>query len=491
MRHHHLPVSVAVAMIFNSLVFLVFFPVVFVGNVALARTANLRKLFLLVASYFFYAQWDPRFLILIWVSTAVDWFVGGALGSATGQRKRRLLLAVSLVVNIGLLGTFKYLNFFIESAGALLEAIGFQPNLPVLQLILPVGISFYTFQTMSYTLDIYFGKLKPQKSALEFALFVAFFPQLVAGPIVRARDLLPQLAANPMPTRKDLSAGTYDILSGLLKKVLIADVLGAQLATPFYENPEQYGFFGALTGIYGFAFQIFGDFAGYSQIAIGCSRLLGYELPTNFNNPFMSRNNLEIWRRWHITLLTWMRDYLYIPLGGSKLGERKTYRNIMITNLFAGVWHGAGINFIIWGIVNGVTICCSRLYQLGRGKRGKKDSPDDPLVKIWWQRAVTFHVWILAMPLFRTDTLADVAEVGRAIFRLESPYGPTPDVPLRGVLLLVLAVAMMSWSEYYGRGIRNTWNRLLPEAQGVIFLVAIGAFGLLSVEATPFIYFQF
>ena len=478
-------------MVFNSLVFLVFFPTVFVGNLLLARTATARKVFLLLASYFFYAQWDPRFLILIWVSTAVDWFVGGALGRAEGLKKRRLLLTISLVVNIGLLATFKYLNFFIESAGVMLEAIGFEANLPVLRLILPVGISFYTFQTLSYTLDIYFGKLKPQKSAVEFALFVAFFPQLVAGPIVRARDLLPQLAKNPLPTREDLSAGTYHILSGLIKKVVIADILGAQLATPFYENPEQYGFFGAITGIWGFAFQIFGDFAGYSQIAIGCSRMLGYGLPKNFDNPFMSRTNLEIWRRWHITLLTWMRDYLYIPLGGSKLGEAKTYRNIMITNLFAGVWHGAGLNFIIWGIVNGVTICGSRLYQIGRAKRGKKDSPDDPLIKIWFQRALTFHIWILAMPLFRTDTLDDVKKVFRAVFRFDSPHGPTAEVPLRGVLVLVLAFLLTTLSEYHGKRIRLAWRRIPPELQGAIFVAAIGAFGLLSVEATPFIYFQF
>jgi len=478
-------------MLFNSLVFLVFFPIVFLGNLALARTASLRKIFLLAASYFFYAQWDYRFLLLIWLSTAVDWFVGGALGKTEGQTKRRVLLAISLFVNLGLLATFKYMDFFIESANVLINSIGLHGNIHTLRWILPVGISFYTFQTMSYTLDIYFRKLTPQKSALDFALFVAFFPQLVAGPIVRARDLLPQLQKNPLPSRKDLSAGTYDILSGLTKKVLIADILGAQLATPFYSNPEQYGVFGATAGIYAFAFQIFGDFAGYSQIAIGCSRLLGYQLPKNFDNPFMSRTNLEIWRRWHITLLTWMRDYIYIPLGGSRCGEKKTYRNIMLTNLCSGVWHGAGINFVTWGIVNGITICCSRFYQRWRKQRGKVNLGSDSQFKIWSQRAITFHIWILAMPLFRTDSLADVAEVGRALMRFSSPLGNTPEVPLRGVLLLLLAVAMTSCSEYYGNRIRHTWGRLLPEVQGALFLIFIGMFGLLSVEATPFIYFQF
>ncbi|MFK5956872.1 MAG: MBOAT family O-acyltransferase [Planctomycetota bacterium] len=450
-----------------------------------------RKIFLLLASYFFYAQWDYRFLFLIWVSTAIDWFVGAKIGAEERPKQRKWWLWLSLAVNFGLLGTFKYMGFFVESANALLEAIGMHGNIHTLKLILPVGISFYTFQTLSYSLDIYFRKIKPHDSALDFALFVGFFPQLVAGPIVRARDFLPQLKSNPMPTTDDLKMGIYHILSGLFKKVIIADVLGADLAQPYYSDPDGYGFFGAMAGIYGFAFQLFGDFAGYSQMAIGCALLLGFKLPKNFDNPFMARNNLEIWRRWHITLLTWMRDYIYIPLGGSRGGNKKTYRNIMITNLFSGVWHGAGVNFVIWGIVDGITICFSRVFQMGRKARGRVDSPDDAVWWIWWQRFVTFHVWLIAMPIFRTQSIDQLAAVGRSLIRLGPSGEVVGPVPIRGLILIVLALAMTIISEYYGSTIRRLWRRLTPELLGVAFLLILGLSGLLATEGSPFIYFQF
>lgn len=479
-------------MVFNSILFLLFFPAIFVGNSLLLRKPTLRKVFLLLASYFFYAQWDYRFLFLIWTSTAVDWFVGGAIGREERPEQRKWWLWLSLAVNIGLLATFKYLGFFIESANDMLEMMGFEGHLPVLRLILPVGISFYTFQTLSYTLDIYFKKLKPHDSALDFALFVGFFPQLVAGPIVRARDFLPQLKENPAPSRDDLRMGVYHILSGLFKKVIIADVLGSDLAQPFYGNPEQYGFFGAMAGIYGFAFQLFGDFAGYSQMAIGCAMLLGFRLPKNFDNPFMARNNLEIWRRWHITLLTWMRDYIYIPCGGSRGGEKQTYRNIMITNIFSGVWHGAGWNFLIWGIVDGITICISRMYQMARKAAGKVDLPTDPALKIWWQRFLTFHVWLIAMPIFRTETLGQLAEVGKALVRLGPATGiDAGPIPIRGLVLIALGLAMTIISEYFGKAIRARWRTLSPEFLGVAFLLIVGLAGLLSTEGSRFIYFQF
>ena len=480
-----------VLMVFNSVIFLLFFPAIFVGNSVLSRRPVWRKLFLLLASYFFYAQWDYRFLFLIWISTAIDWIVGAKIGGEERPKQRKWWLWVSLAVNIGLLGTFKYMGFFVESANALLEAIGMNGNIHTLKLILPVGISFYTFQTLSYSLDIYYRKIKPHDSVLDFALFVGFFPQLVAGPIVRARDFLPQLKQNPMPTREDLSMGIYHILSGLFKKVIIADVLGADLAQPYYSDPDAYGFFGAMAGIYGFAFQLFGDFAGYSQMAIGCALLLGFKLPKNFDNPFMARNNLEIWRRWHITLLTWMRDYIYIPLGGSRGGENKTYRNIMITNIFSGVWHGAGINFVIWGIVDGITICFSRIFQMGRKARGSIDSPDDPALWIWWQRFLTFHVWLIAMPIFRTQNLDQLAAVGRSLVRWDASSEIAGATPMRGLVLVAVALAMTIISEYYGPAIRGFWRKLSPELLGVAFLGILGLSGLLATEGSPFIYFQF
>ncbi len=477
-------------MVFNSIVFLLFFPSVFVGNTLLARWPVVRKSFLLAASYFFYAQWDYRFLFLIWLSTLVDWFVGSALGREQRPHARKYWLWFSLGVNFGLLATFKYLGFFVDSANALLETIGLHGNLPSLRLILPVGISFYTFQTLSYTLDIYFRKAKPHHSALDFALFVGFFPQLVAGPIVRARDFLPQLAKNPLPKREDLSLGVYHVLSGLFKKVVIADLLGHDLAQPFYSQPDHFGFFGAMSGIYGFAFQLFGDFAGYSQMATGFALMLGFRLPENFRNPFMARNNLEIWRRWHITLLTWMRDYIYIPLGGSRGSKAQTNRNILLTNLFSGIWHGAGWNFLLWGLVDGITICLSRAYQQMRKTAGFLPTPQDPSWMIWSQRFLTFHIWLLAMPIFRTRNLEHLSQVGRSLTRLH-PTSTAAAIPSRGLLLLALALAMTIISEYQGPRIRRFWLQLAPELQGMACASLLGLCGLLTTEGSPFIYFQF
>jgi D-alanyl-lipoteichoic acid acyltransferase DltB (MBOAT superfamily) len=479
-------------MFFNSVSFLLFFPAVFAVDLLLQRrNATARKTFLLLASWFFYAQWDPRFLILIWISTFVDWFVGNGLHRAQGRRARNTLLGVSLVVNLGLLGTFKYYDFFIESANLLLESLGLNGNLPVLRLILPGGISFDTFQTLSYTIEIWRGTLKPARSALDFALFVGFFPQLVAGPIVRASEFLPQVEKNPRASREDLSLGVYEILSGLFKKVVIADLIGGDLANGFYGDPERYGFLGAMAGIYGFAFQLFGDFAGYSQIAVGCGRILGFKLPQNFFNPYMARSNVEVWRRWHVTLITWMRDYIYIPLGGSRSGEARTYRNILITNLFSGVWHGAGINFVIWGLVNGLTICWSRWWMIVKAKRGVVERND--AWTVWKQRFLFFHVFLIPMPIFRTPDLATLGEVGRALVR----WGPDDgvidpgEIPRRGVFLLVLALAMTIASEYRGKSIRRVWGSLRPEVQGAFAVCLFGLYALVSAERVPFVYFQF
>ena len=478
-------------MFFNSVPFLLFFPAVFIVDLLLQRrSATARKGFLLLSSWFFYAQWDYRFLFLIWLSTVVDWLVGNVLHAAEGRRKRNFLLGISLVVNLGLLGTFKYYDFFIESANLLIESVGLNGNLPVLRLILPVGISFYTFQTLSYTIEIWRGKLKPAKSALDFALFVGFFPQLVAGPIVRASEFLPQAEKNPRASREDLALGVYEILSGLFKKIVIADLIGGDLANSFYEDPTRYGFLGAMAGIYGFAFQLFGDFAGYSQIAVGCGRLMGFKLPQNFFNPYMARNNVEVWHRWHVTLITWMRDYIYIPLGGSRSGEARTYRNILVTNLFSGIWHGAGINFVLWGLINGATICWARWWMIFKAKRGIVSK--EYLLTVWRQRIAFFHVFLIPMPIFRTPDLATLGEVGLALTRNGPAEGVEAGlIPTRGLLLLVLALSMTIVSEYRGKRIRRTWTSMRPEVQGAAAVCLFGLFALVSAERVPFVYFQF
>jgi len=476
-------------MLFNSITFLLFFPTVFLVDLALQRKASWRKLFLLVASYLFYANWDWRFLGLIWASTAVDWFVGNALAAESQDKRRKLLLTISLVVNLGMLATFKYLGFFLESTNALLEGIGLEAHLPVLRLMLPVGISFYTFQTLSYTIDIYRRQLEPARTFLDFALFVAFFPQLVAGPIVRAADFIPQLYRNPRSNRRDISLGLYEIAVGLFKKVVIADIIGNQLASPFYNNPEQFGAWGAVLGIYGFCFQVYGDFAGYSQIAIGCARILGFELPQNFRWPFMSRNNIELWSRWHISLSSWLRDYLYIPLGGSRGGRWFIYRNILLTNLLAGLWHGAGWNFVFWGGLNGIMISGAHARNAKRKKLGI-GQPD-----AWWQKAqqrfITFHCFALSLLIFRTYSWDHFTGVLAALTRGSGLEAMASPIPSRAVAALLLAILLHIVGERAHPPLQRAWHRVGPEMQGAFLILLFGLFSHLATERTPFFYFQF
>ena len=476
-------------MLFNSITFLLFFPTIFLVDLVLQRKAWMRKSFLLGASYLFYAGWDWRFLGLIWASTIVDWFVGKALQHQEREGRRRLLLTISLVANLGMLCTFKYLDFFIESTNMMLEGIGFSGHIEVLRLMLPVGISFYTFQTLSYTIDIYRRQLEPARTFLDFALFVAFFPQLVAGPIVRASHFIPQLYKNPRATRADVSRGLYEIAVGLFKKVVIADIIGNQLAGPFYNNPEQFGIWGAMLGIYGFSFQVYGDFAGYSGIAIGCARILGFELPVNFRWPFMARNIVELWSKWHISLSTWLRDYLFIPLGGSRGGRWFIYRNIIITNLLAGLWHGAGWNYVIWGGYNGLTICLGHHQNSKRKKLGVGQSD------VWWhqilQRLLTYHTIVISFILFRCYTWDHFTDVLGAIGRSDGLVPMDSPIPGRAVLILFLAVFLHIIGERAHPPLRRAWHRVGPEVQGAFLVLLFGLFSHLDTERTPFIYFQF
>lgn len=476
-------------MLFNSITFLLFFPTVFLVDLALQRKASWRKLFLLVASYLFYANWDWRFLGLIWASTCIDWFVGNAMAAETQQKRRKWLLTISLVANLGMLATFKYLGFFLESTNNLLESLGFDAHIEVLRLMLPVGISFYTFQTLSYTIDIYRKQLEPARTFLDFALFVAFFPQLVAGPIVRAATFIPQLYENRRSTRRDVSLGLYEIAIGLFKKVVIADIIGNQLATPFYNNPEQFGTWGALLGIYGFCFQVYGDFAGYSQIAIGCARILGFNLPQNFRWPFMARNNIDLWARWHISLSSWLRDYLYIPLGGSRGGKWMIYRNILITNLLAGLWHGAGWNFVFWGGINGMMISGAH----ARNSKRKKLGIGQP--NAWWQvarqRFITFHCFALSLLVFRTYSWDHFTGVLSAMARTEGLEPMDSPIPGRAVAALILAIFLHMIAERVHPPLQRAWHRVGPEIQGAFLILLFGLFSHLATERTPFFYFQF
>ncbi len=338
-------------MLFNSIEFLLFLPVVFIIYWSISKRLILQNVFLLAASYFFYALWDYRFLSLIIISSLVDYLVGISLSKSDSKLARKGLLLLSLLVNLGFLLVFKYYNFFAESFVDLCKLLNFEPSYTTLNIVLPVGISFYTFQTLSYSIDIYRRKLEPTKSMLNFFTYVAFFPQLVAGPIERAINLLPQIEKKRHFDYVNAKLGLRQILWGLFKKVAIADNC-AQLVNPIFADYSDFSSTTLILGAVFFAIQIYCDFSGYSDIAIGVSRLLGIELKLNFNYPYFSRDIAEFWRRWHISLSTWFRDYVYFPLGGSRVSKALQFRNIFIIFVVSGFWHGANWTFIFWGFLH-------------------------------------------------------------------------------------------------------------------------------------------
>lgn len=354
-------------MLFNSLTFVVFFVLVLaLHHAPLGWTT--KKANLLIASYLFYAAWNPPFVILLWISTFIDWHVAKRLFVEDVKTRRRLLLAISVVVNLGLLGYFKYGAFLLENFIAIAAAAGIEYQPPEWNIILPVGISFYTFQTMAYSLDVYLRRAEPSKSFLDFALFVTFFPQLVAGPIVRPTHLLPQFATPRMATPKQLYWGLGLITIGLFQKIVVADGLLAPSADAVFGAKEMLHPVDAWLGTLAFSGQIFSDFAGYSTTAIGVALTLGFGLPDNFRFPYAAIGFSDFWRRWHISLSSWLRDYLYVPLGGNRKGNLRTYANLMTTMLLGGLWHGASWAFVVWGGLHGLYLAAERWLKARFGK---------------------------------------------------------------------------------------------------------------------------
>ncbi|RLA27728.1 MAG: MBOAT family protein [Gammaproteobacteria bacterium] len=346
-------------MLFNSLTFIAFFILVLaLHNAPLSWTT--KKTNLLIASYLFYAAWNPPFVILLWISTVIDWHVAKKLFTEQVQSKRKVLLAVSVVVNLGLLGYFKYGGFLMENFQVLMSMAGIDYQPPDWSIVLPVGISFYTFQTMAYSLDVYLRRAEPSKSFLDFALFVTFFPQLVAGPIVRPTHLLPQFATPRVATRQQLYWGLGLMTIGLFQKIVVADGLLAPASDAVFGATNMLHPVDAWLGTLAFSGQIFSDFAGYSTTAIGVALTLGFGLPDNFRYPYAAIGFSDFWRRWHISLSTWLRDYLYIPLGGNRKGNIRTYANLMTTMLLGGLWHGASWTFVVWGGLHGVYLAAER-----------------------------------------------------------------------------------------------------------------------------------
>ncbi len=347
---------------FNSYIFAAFFAVVLVVyNLPIGWRGQ--KIWLLITSYVFYAAWDPVFIVLVWLSTFVDWTAARWISNASTKRRKKLLMIVSVIVNLGVLGYFKYGNFVLENVTAGLNAIGVDYHPAPFDIVLPIGISFYTFHTLSYTLDVYLERTKPWTSFLDFALYVTFFPALVAGPILRASQFLPQCAVQRRTTSRQLAWGLSLLVLGLFEKSVLADIVMAPPVDDVFKTAGHVGLIDAWTGTLAFAGQIVCDFAGYSTCAIGVAMCLGFSLPDNFRFPYAAIGFSDFWRRWHISLSTWLRDYLYIPLGGNRVGPVRTYVNLMLTMLIGGLWHGASWTFVVWGGLHGAYLIGERVFE--------------------------------------------------------------------------------------------------------------------------------
>jgi alginate O-acetyltransferase complex protein AlgI len=486
---------------FNSVEYAIFFAAIFVAFWSLRQRHTLRTLLLVLASAWFYTRFDygrshPHlgwvYLSVLFCSAAIDFALARAIHQTEDQRRRFQLMVLSVVYNLGVLAYFKYTNFGIEAArGALAHAhIHLQPR--TLQVILPIGISFFTFETMSYTIDVYRRELAPAKSFLEYMLFISFFPHLVAGPIIRPKDMLPQLRADPVLDGTRGSQGLFLVACGLLKKVVIADYLALNVVDRVFDRTDWFSGPEVLAGIYGYALQIYCDFSGYTDIAIGSALLLGYVLPKNFDSPYRSRSLQEFWRRWHISLSSWLRDYLYIPLGGSRGGPWKTYRNLMITMVLGGLWHGASWNFVLWGAMHGGALAVTRMWQRFRARRAglpaDREIEDHPAVEVM-KGVLTFHYVCLAWVFFRASSFPQAMLVLKQVVR----GGFHVTNLSRGILLCLLAgfVTHLLPDDAHRR-LRDTFIRLPAVAQGgLLFVVALVLREVASSAVVPFVYFQF
>ena len=430
-------------MLFNSLLFICFFSIVYPLYLCLRHRWQNRLL--LVASYIFYGAWDYRFLSLIFISTCVDYIVALMLSQQAEPRTRKWLLAVSIIINLGILGFFKYFNFFSESLHLLSQSVGLEVNRPLLEVVLPVGISFYTFQSISYSVDVFRNKLKPLKNFFDFALYVSFFPQLVAGPIERATHLLPQITQPRKVSADAIKLGFWLIVLGYYQKLVIADNLAGIVDSIFSDAVPSSGAV-AMLGGYAFAFQIYGDFAGYSNIACGISALMGFSLINNFDSPYFAKNPSDFWRRWHISLSEWLRDYLYIPLGGNKYGQLKTYRNLMITMLLGGLWHGAAWTFVAWGALHGGILALYRAF--GFTKSAYQNIREKLTVKTAGLIFLMFNINCTIWLFFRADSIGQAQAFVFSIFtnfRISGGVGLSNWVNFVQVIWFLLLLDAIAW----------------------------------------------
>jgi alginate O-acetyltransferase complex protein AlgI len=467
-------------MIFSSLEYLIFLGFV-LAFLAIVPSQKIKKIFLLLASYFFYSYWDYRFLLLLILITIVNYWFGLQI-EKNSDRQRRLWMAVSVSFNLIMLGVFKYFNFFLDTANALFKSAGV--NFGVINIILPIGISFIIFEVISYTVDIY-RRENRAGSFFELAFLVTFFPHLIAGPILKPTNFLPQLQQNIAIERANLIDGGQLFIVGWVKKVLVADRLSL-VVDPVFASPEAYNSLTIWLAVFAYALQIYGDFSGYSDMAIGSAKMMGFEIPNNFDFPYISRSVTEFWRRWHISLSNWLRDYLYIPLGGNRKGSLRTYFNLIVVMLLGGLWHGASWNFVVWGGLHGIGLSIHRIWSQ-RNKKANLDKQPSWLMSLisWWVTLIfVCTLWVF----FRSPNFATSWIV------IEKMYGFTD---LSGVtwiatgFLLALPICLIAeWGTLRLRlGKKLNLNRFFDLF--VLFFISLSLFLLAPENPAPFIYFQF
>ncbi|WP_147678597.1 MBOAT family O-acyltransferase [Algibacter pacificus] len=478
-------------MLFNSLDFAVFLPVVFLLYWFItSKNLKHQNLLLVVASYVFYGWWDYRFLALIFLSSIVDYSIGLQLKKDRKSSRRKRLLGLSIVFNLGFLGFFKYYNFFADNFVEVFSFFGKQISSNTLNIILPVGISFYTFQTLSYTIDVYKRKLEPTTDFISFLAFVSFFPQLVAGPIERATNLLPQFYKKRKFQYNKAVDGCRQILWGLFKKIVIADNC-AEYANQIFNDTNEYSGSTLVIGAVFFTFQIYGDFSGYSDIAIGTSRLFGFNLKQNFATPYFSRDMAEFWRRWHISLSTWFRDYLYIPLGGSRGSTRVSVRNTLIIFLVSGFWHGANWTYIVWGFLNALYFLPLLLWHRNRINTNiVAENRSLPSFIELLQMGFTFCLSVFAWIFFRADSIAHAMNFISRIF--SNTLFKLPTVRPTYLIVIVVLFIIIEWLGRHGKHTLETlFSNNSRALRWAFYMVLIGCIFIFKGEEQEFIYFQF
>src|SRR3954453_2405447 len=472
-------------MLFPTIQFGIFFPIVFVGSWLLRPHPRRWKLFLLVASYVFYGWWDWHYCFLLAALTVVNQVFVVGINEARSHAAKRAWCLVGVAANVGVLGYFKYYNFFVDSVTNGFGKFGIPLSPPVVQVILPIGISFFTFQAMSYVIDAYRDNLKPV-GLLDFAVYLSFFPHLVAGPIVRATEFLPQLRKRADPRRIEGAHAFRLIVAGMFKKVVVSSFLASTIVDKVFAAPGNHSSLEILLAIYGYAFQIYADFSGYTDIAIGIALLLGIRFPPNFDSPYIALSLQDFWRRWHMTLSRWLRDYLYISLGGNRKGTVITYRNLMLTMLIGGLWHGAGWTFVVWGGIHGLGLC----YEHWRRDRPGYVEPADTRRRRIIARIVTFNIVCLAWVFFRADSFGTAWDMLTGLF---TGWGQGSPLVTGGVLL---AIAVGIGSQYlparFPIRVMDRFDRLPVLGQAVVLAFALMLTNTMGPEGVaPFIYFRF